>query len=147
MLADGAAIGYLGEIHPNVKQRYSIGARTVFGQIDLDILEKKAELIKPAKPLPKFPENRRDIAMLVKDEILVYDMESAIKEKGGANLESVTLFDIYKGNQIEEGYKSAAFSVSFRSPDRTLKDEEVNAAMKDILANLESKLGARLRDK
>lgn len=90
---------------------------------------------------------QRDIAMLVKDEINVKEIEKIIKAKGGKLLESVKLFDVYKGEQIEKGYKSVAYSILFRSNEKTLTDEEVNSPMKKILKELEEKLQAQLRDK
>ena len=89
----------------------------------------------------------RDISMLVKDEIYVRDIEKEIEANGGQLLENITLFDVYKGGQIAEGYKSVSFSITFRAPDRTLTDDEVNKVMNDILDSLEKKFGAVLRDK
>ena len=89
----------------------------------------------------------RDISMLVKDEIYVRDIEKEIEANGGQLLEDITLFDVYKGGQIAEGYKSVSFSITFRAPDRTLTDDEVNKVMNDILDSLEKKFGAVLRDK
>jgi len=85
--------------------------------------------------------------MLVADSVIVKDIESIIKEKGGKLLEGVQLFDVYKGKQIAEGYKSVAYNISFRANDRTLTDDEINPPMKKIVAELENKLGAQLRDK
>ena len=85
--------------------------------------------------------------MLVKDEIYVRDIEKAIAENAGSLMEDITLFDVYKGGQIAEGYKSVSFSITFRAADRTLVDDDVNSAMTDILAALEEKFGAVLRDK
>ena len=89
----------------------------------------------------------RDISMLVKDEIYVRDIEKEIEANGGQLLENITLFDVYKGGQIAEGYKSVSFSITFRATDRTLTDDEVNKVMNDILDSLEKKFGAVLRDK
>ena len=99
------------------------------------------------KELPKFPAVQRDIAMLVKDDVIVKDIEDIIKAKGGKLLESIQLFDVYKGKQIKEGYKSVAYNISFRAKDKTLTDDEVNSPMKKIVAELRDKLEAELRDK
>ena len=85
--------------------------------------------------------------MLVKDEVYVRDLEKAIDENGGKLVEDITLFDVYKGGQIAEGYKSVSFSITFRAEDRTLVDDDVNSVMTDILSALEQKYGAVLRDK
>jgi phenylalanyl-tRNA synthetase beta chain len=98
------------------------------------------------KDLPKFPATQRDIAMLVKDEVIVKDIEDVIKEKGGKLLEEVKLFDVYKGTQIKDGYKSVAYTITFRA-DHTLTDDEVNAPVNKILKSLKETLSAELREK
>lgn len=138
-------IGYVGEIHPSVAENYSIGAKTYIAVIDMDILVENATFEREYKPLPKYPAMTRDIALLVKDEVIVKDIEDIIKAKGGKLLESIQLFDVFKGKQIQEGYKSVAYNISFRAVDRTLTDDEVNSPMKKILKELEEKLGAVLR--
>lgn len=140
-------IGYIGEIHPQIASNYNIETKVYFGILYLDNLLQLANFDISYKPLPKFPSMQRDIAMLVKDEVNVKEIEKIIKEKGGKLLDSVNLFDVYKGEQIEKGYKSVAYSISFRSNEKTLTDEEVNAPMKKILKELEDKLQAQLRDK
>lgn len=138
-------IGYVGELHPAVLENYSIGTKAYVAVIDVDVLVEKANFNRTFKQLPKFPAMQRDIAMLVEDKVIVKDIEDIIRQKGGKLLEAVELFDVYKGKQIQEGYKSVAYSISFRADDRTLTDEEVNAPMKKILAELEAKLNAQLR--
>ena len=140
-------IGYVGEIHPQIASNYEIETRVYFGVLYIDKLVEIANFDISYKSLPKFPTMQRDIAMLVKDEINVKEIEKIIKAKGGKLLESVKLFDVYKGEQIEKGYKSVAYSILFRSNEKTLTDEEVNSPMKKILKELEEKLQAQLRDK
>lgn len=138
-------IGYIGELHPSVAANYDIDARVYVGVIDMPSILEEANLDREYQPLPKYPAVARDIAMLVKDEILVKDIENVIKQRGGKILESYSLFDVYKGKQIQEGYKSVAYSITFRAPDRTLTEDEVNKSMKKILNGLETTLGAQLR--
>ncbi|MFR4986058.1 MAG: phenylalanine--tRNA ligase subunit beta [Lachnospirales bacterium] len=140
-------IGYVGEIHPQIASNYEIETKVYFGVLYIDKLIEIANFDISYKSLPKFPTMQRDIAMLVKDEINVKEIEKIIKAKGGKLLESVKLFDVYKGEQIEKGYKSVAYSILFRSNEKTLTDEEVNSPMKKILKELEEKLQAQLRDK
>lgn len=140
-------IGYVGEIHPQISSNYEIETKVYFGVLYIDKLVELANFYISYKSLPKFPTMQRDIAMLVKDEINVKEIEKIIKSKGGKLLESVKLFDVYKGEQIEKGYKSVAYSILFRSNEKTLTDEEVNSPMKKILKELEEKLQAQLRDK
>ncbi len=144
---EGQNLGFVGEVHPAVADNYDIGTKVYTAVINMDILAEKADFDKSFKPLPKFPAVQRDIAMLVADSVIVKDIESIIKEKGGKLLEGVQLFDVYKGKQIAEGYKSVAYNISFRANDRTLTDDEINPPMKKIVAELENKLGAQLRDK
>ena len=140
-------IGYIGEIHPQIASNYNIETKVYFGVLYIDKIVELANFEISYKPLPKFPTIQRDIAMLVKDEINVKEIEKIIKAKGGKLLESIKLFDVYKGEQIEKGYKSVAYSILFRSNEKTLTDEEINSPMKKILKELEEKLNAQLRDK
>ena len=82
--------------------------------------------------------------MVVPKEIPVGDIEAMIRQRGGKLLESYNLFDIYEGEQIKEGFKSVAYSITFRASDRTLTDDDVNAAMKKILNGLDG-MGIELR--
>ena len=83
--------------------------------------------------------------MLVKDEVLVKEIEDILKQRGGKILESIELFDVYKGEQVPEGMKSVAYSLTFRAADRTLTDEDVNKTMKKILDGLKKNINAELR--
>lgn len=94
--------------------------------------------------MPGFPAVTRDISMTMPREILAGQIEEIIEKKGGAYLESYHLFDLYEGAQIQEGYKSVAYSIVFRAKDKTLEDGEVNEAMDRILKALEG-LGIELR--
>ncbi len=143
----GEKIGFLGEIHPQTAENYEIGTKVYVAVLNINSLCEKACFDREYMALPKFPSVQRDISMLVKDEVIVKDIENIIKNKGGKLLENIQLFDVYKGKQIQDGYKSVAYNISFRASDRTLTDEEVGAPMKKILKELEEKLGAQLRDK
>ncbi len=144
---EATPIGYVGEVNPKICTAYEIGTKAYIAVLNCDLLYPRATLISPYKPLPKFPPIERDIAMLVKDEVLIRDIEDAIRERGGKLLEEIALFDVYRGKQIADGCKSVAYKLTFRAADRTLVDDEVASAVKKILDNLEKKLGAVLRDK
>jgi len=144
---NGQELGVFGEVHPAVLENYEIGTKAYVAVIDVRVLFGNAKLVSMYEAVPRFPAIRRDIAMLVRDEVLVRDIESAIREKSGKLVEAIKLFDVYKGTSLAEGFKSVAYSISFRAADRTLTDEEVSSTMKKILANLEAKVGAQLRDK
>jgi phenylalanyl-tRNA synthetase beta chain len=97
------------------------------------------------KPLPRYPAVSRDIAVIISDDVQVKDIEKALKCKGGEYLEEIRLFDVYKGEQVPEGKKSVAYTLIFRSPDRTLVDDDVNKVVEDMLNELENSFGAVLR--
>ena len=140
-------LGYVGQVHPSVAKNYSIGTSVYVAVVDINTVIENATFDRQFKELPKFPAVQRDIAMLVKDDVIVKEIEDIIKAKGGKLLESIQLFDVYKGKQIKEGYKSVAYNISFRAKDKTLTDDEVNSPMKKIVAELRDKLDAELRDK
>jgi len=141
----GASAGLVGEIHPEVAEEFETPERTYIGVIEIEPLIRNAVMKVEYKQLPRYPSVTRDIAILVNDEVLAWDIEQTIKEYGGKTLEDIKLFDVYKGKQVPEGYKSMAYSVSFRAGDRTLTDEEVNKSMDKIITALEKRYSARLR--
>ena len=141
---DGSRIGVLGELHPKAAENYGINERVFCLTLDVDLLFSLAEPEKTYTPLPKFPAVTRDLALICDDAISVGTLEKAIVTGGGALVESIKLFDVYKGEQIEKGKKSVAFNIVLRSRENTLTDEQTNAAMKKIMKELE-KTGAALR--
>ncbi len=138
-------LGVMGEVHPSVLENYEISARSYVAMLDFGVLLACADRVSKYTPLPKYPAVTRDIAMLIKDEILVKQVEDIIKGCSGKLLEDVNLFDVYKGEQIPAGMKSVAYSITFRAADRTLTDEEVNKVFEKILNALETNLDAQLR--
>ncbi|WP_300379287.1 phenylalanine--tRNA ligase subunit beta [Clostridium sp.] len=138
-------VGVLGEVHPDVSENYGIDTNCYLAELDLSILFNYADISKKYKALPKFPAVTRDIALLVNDEVLVEEIEDTIKKAGGNLVETVKLFDIYKGAQIPEGKKSIAYAIVYRDEKKTLKDNDVNKVHDKILRSLEYKLGATLR--
>jgi phenylalanyl-tRNA synthetase beta chain len=138
-------IGLIGQISPDVADNFEAPEGTYIGVIDIAPLVENATFSANYKHLPKFPAVTRDIAMLVKDEVLVKQIEAIIKQRSGKILEAIKLFDVYKGKQVPEGMKSVAYSITFRAEDRTLTDEEVNKTMNKILDGLKTNLDAQLR--
>ncbi|SEF70623.1 phenylalanyl-tRNA synthetase beta subunit [Caloramator fervidus] len=138
-------VGVFGEIHPLVAENYEIEDRVYVAEIDLVPLFEAYKTERKYKPLPKYPAVDRDIAILVKDEVAVAEIENIILKVGKDFVESVKLFDVYKGKQVPEGMKSVAYSIIYRREDRTLTDEEVNVIHESIVKALEEKLGAQLR--
>lgn len=146
LMLDGKKVGTVGEVYPEVAENFEAPERTYMGIVDVEPLMEKAELMSKYKPLPKFPAVSRDIAMLVKDEVLVKQIDDIIRQRAGGILEDAWLFDVYKGKQVPEGIKSVAYSITFRAEDRTLTDEDVNKAMAKILEGLKTNLEAQLRE-
>lgn len=139
------SLGYMGELHPSVMEAYDIEAKTYMAEFNFTALVELSNREAKYKALPKFPAMTRDIAILVKDEVASGDIIGLIEANGKGILESVKLFDVYKGKQIEEGWKSMAYALVFRAADRTLTDEEVNKVFQKILSTLETNVEAKLR--
>lgn len=137
-------IGYMGEVHPEVCENYDMKTRAYIAVLDMPVITEMATFDRHFKGIAKHPAVNRDISMVVKKDILVGQIEEVIREKGGHHLESYHLFDIYEGSQIKPGYKSVAYSITFRANDRTLEEKDITAAMDKIIAGLEA-LGIELR--
>ena len=144
ILVNGEQIGIIGELHPKVLENYGIASRAYAGKINVPELRALCSTQKTYKPLPKFPAATRDISVVCNDNVPVAELEKAIKKAVGSILEKVTLFDVYKGEQIEEGKKSVSFSISMRSHDATLTDDQADKAMSKVTEAL-SNLGAERR--
>ena len=138
IIYDGTKIGYMGELHPDVADTYSLGDRTYIVVIDLSIVTKMASFDRKFEGIAKFPAVTRDISMVMPKSVLVGKIEKIIEKRGGSILESYKLFDIYEGAQIKEGYKSVAYSISFRAKDRTLEDKDITPVMEKIFKDLEA---------
>ncbi|MEE1037898.1 MAG: phenylalanine--tRNA ligase subunit beta [Eubacterium sp.] len=139
-------IGIMGEIHPDVAERYGLGTRTYCCELFFDNIMEFANDEIHYTPLPKFPATSRDIAILVDENVAVGDVMTAIREHGTEILEDVKLFDIYRGQQVEEGKKSVAISLVYRHPEKTLTNEETQEVHEDILNTLNEKFDAVLRE-
>ena len=137
-------IGYLGEVHPTVQKNYEIGTRTYVAKLLIDEMQPLAQTEMTYRPLPKFPAITRDLSLVCADEVPVGDLQAAMKKAVGNILEQITLFDVYKGEQIAAGMKSVSFSIRIRSHEGTLTDEQADAAMKRVLKALKEH-GATLR--
>ena len=137
-------IGYLGEVHPTVQKNYDIGTRTYVAKLLIDEMQLLAQTEITYQPLPKFPAITRDLSLVCADEVPVGDLQAAMKNAVGNILEQITLFDVYKGEQIAAGMKSVSFSIRMRSHEGTLTDEQADAAMKRVLKALKEH-GATLR--
>ena len=144
LVRDGQNIGILGELHPAVLEKFGLGARACTARLALSQLFALAQPEKNYTPLPRFPASPRDLALLCDAGLPVAELEKAIRTAGGELLESLELFDVYRGEQIPAGQKSVAYALSFRAADRTLTDGEIDSVLADIFKALEQ-IGATLR--
>lgn len=126
-LGNGRLVGYVGELHPTVCAALDLPPRTVAGELDLDVLTAASGAPLVAQPLSTFPVARTDVALVVEEAVPAADLEAALRAGAGPQLESLTLFDLYRGEQVAGGHKSLAYRLAFRAPDRTLTTEEVSA--------------------
>ncbi len=137
-------VGFLGKIHPNTEKQYDVKNVFVF-ELNLETLvyvEKEALVY---RPIPRFPAITRDIALVVDRDQSAGALEDTIRKAGGELLKDVRVFDVYEGDKVEEGKKSIAFTLTYYDPNRTLTDDEVNKLHEKIVASLNEKNGATLR--
>lgn len=138
-------IGIIGKIHPHLSEKLEIAQDIYYSEINLDLFIDNIKTEKHFKPVPVYPSIEMDIAIMVDEKIGSHEIEQVIWDAGSAMLKGVRLFDLYKGEQIEKGQKSMAYSLIFRGDDRTLKDREVEVEIERIISSLSKSLNARLR--
>ncbi|MCR4956275.1 MAG: phenylalanine--tRNA ligase subunit beta [Lachnospiraceae bacterium] len=137
-------IAMLGEVHPTVCGNYSIKDKVYVAVIEIPVLVKYSNYDFKYEGIAKFPAVNRDLSMLVSKNVLAGEIEQCIRENAGQYLEKVELFDVYEGNQIAAGFKSLAYSLSFRAKDKTLEEAEITAIMNKVIKGL-SKMNVELR--
>jgi len=137
-------IAVLGEVHPKTAEKFDISKKCYVAEIYIDKFEKAEKTLKIYKPLPKFPAVSRDLALICDASLPVGKINAAIKRGGGKLLETVKLFDVYQGSQIEEGKKSVAYNFTLRSENETLTDDQIERTVNKILKELKQ-IGAELR--
>lgn len=141
----GEKAGLIGEVHPDVLESYQINQRVYVFELRLDKLLDKISLMHKYHQLPKYPSITRDLAIVLKEEIPARKVEEIIRAVGKDLIEEVTLFDVYQGEQVAVGQKSLAYSLVYRSPEKTLTDEEINPIQEQLVNRLTNELGASLR--
>jgi phenylalanyl-tRNA synthetase beta chain len=141
LLVGEASIGFAGEVHPKVCTAYGVPPRTAAAEVDLDVLMEHAQQVRGPR-FSSFPVAKEDVALVVADGVTAADMAATLAEGAGELLESVRLFDVYTGEQIEAGHKSLAFALRFRAPDRTLTEQETSAARDAAVALAAERHGA-----
>ncbi|MCX4979801.1 phenylalanine--tRNA ligase subunit beta [Streptomyces sp. NBC_00572] len=138
-------VGHAGELHPRVVKAFGLPARACAMEIDLDLLEKANEGPLKAPRISSFPVATQDVALVVADDVPAAEVEAALAEGAGELLESIRLFDVYTGDQLDEGTKSLAYALKFRAEDRTLTVDEATAARDAAVALASERTGAVLR--
>ncbi len=134
---EGVRIGEIGEVHPLVRRNYEIGDRAYVAVIDIPAVLPFATFDRKYTGIAKYPAVTRDISMIVPHAVTAAEIEKVIAQRGGKILESYRLFDIYEGAPITKGFKSMAYSLVFRHPDKTMEESEITSAMNKILNGLE----------
>ena len=138
-------LGELGQLLPTLAKKYDLRDAVFLAEFNLDLLLSKRNPAKAFKALPQFPSSRRDVAMLVPEAVTHDAVLQAVKQAKAANLETVELFDVFRGKSVPEGQKSLAYAFTYRAADKTLTDADVNAAHEKITTALKTQLQAELR--
>lgn len=142
-----AVLGEVGRIDPGICARVDVKVPVYAAVLALDTLRQSASHeIAKYRELPRFPAAYRDLAVVVDDVVAVGALEATIRLAGGEVLENVSLFDLYRGKPLPEGKKNVAFAMAYRRSDRTLTDEEADAAHRSIVEVLGREFGAKLRE-
>ena len=135
----------MGELHPETAANYGFDKRVLAAVLDFETVFMHADLTRKYHPLPKYPAATRDLAFVCDEALEAGAIEAVMKKAGGKLLESVTLFDVYRGVQVGAGKKNMAFSLSFRAADHTITAEETDKAIRKILTLMDRELGLNLR--
>ena len=144
-LLDGTLVGHVGELHPKVVSALSLPPRTVGGELDVDVLTRASVDTPQAVTLVRSPLAYMDLAVVVDEGVSAAAVESSLRAGAGEHLESVALFDVYRGDQLASGTKSLAYRLNFRAPDRTLRNEEVATFRDAAMARVAADHGATQR--
>ncbi len=146
ILIGDATVGVMGQVDKKAAKIFDIKQDCFAAELDCERLIACESGLAQYAPLPKFPASSRDIALVVDKSVRAEDIHTFIRKTGGDLVESVTLFDLFTGQPVPEGKKSLAYAIQFRSPEKTLEDDEVDRVYKQIVAGLEKNFDARLRE-
>ncbi|HPS80912.1 MAG TPA: phenylalanine--tRNA ligase subunit beta [Candidatus Limiplasma sp.] len=142
---DGIPYAQIGEVHPTVREAFGLPKRAVMAELNLQALLEHAVPMGELKPLPRFPSVARDLAMVMDETVAVGPLMAAMRRAGGNLLETIEMFDVYRGAQVGVGKKSVAFSLTFRASDRTLTEPEITKAMDKVQRSCAEQYGAVIR--
>ncbi len=148
LMLNDKVLGWMGELHPKVKENLDFrgDGAIMAADLDLDLLLPKVRDAVKFNPVSNYPAVQEDLAVVVDTTVSVADVAAAIDRAGGFLLKKVELFDVYEGDSIPDGKRSLAFHLAFQSPDKTLKDKDVAKLRNKIIGGLKHKLGATIRD-
>ena len=144
IVRNGEAIGYIGALHPSLAKQFSINGNLYLFEINQEKLQ--LGQVTSFNNLSKFPESKRDIAIVVDEQSVFDDLKAIIQSSAGEFLKNVTLFDVYQGQGVEKGRKSLAINLTWQHPSRTLNEEEVNSSIQQVVSALAEQAQAVLRD-
>jgi phenylalanyl-tRNA synthetase beta chain len=145
-LGEKLFLGTLGQLLPTLAKKYDLRDAIFLAELNLDQLLARRNPTKSFKSLPQFPSSRRDVAMLVPETVTHDAVLQTVKQTKPANLESVELFDVFRGKNVPDGQKSLAYAFTYRSAEKTLTDADVNSAHAKIVEAIKSKLQATVRE-
>jgi phenylalanyl-tRNA synthetase beta chain len=145
LVVDDVIVGYAGELSPRACDEAGLPRRTCAMELNLDVVIAHAQGVVTARGLSTFPVAKEDVALVVDASVPAQDVQNALAAGAGPLLESVRLFDVYSGDQVQAGKKSLAFALRFRAPDRTLNVDEVTAARTAAVEAAQTTFGAVLR--
>jgi phenylalanyl-tRNA synthetase beta chain len=144
ILREGKIIGFIGALHPNLQQRLSINNAVFMFEIQMSAL---IDANLPAfKSLSKYPEVRRDIAVIVDQTLTADELLAVVNQEAGETLIDLIIFDVYQGKGIESNRKSLALGLTYQHPSRTLNEDEINESVARVVSALKNKFGAILRE-
>ncbi|WBW50394.1 phenylalanine--tRNA ligase subunit beta [Peptoniphilus equinus] len=145
IFVEGMSLGVFGEVHPQVLENYDIKKAVYVAELDFYKLVSRAKTNYTFKPIAKFPSVKRDLAFVIDERVSAGDLEQVARDNAGALLETFEIFDIYRSEAIGKGKKSVAFSMVFRSPEKTLVDDEINPVVEAITQAMKATFDAQLR--
>ncbi|MDQ7989539.1 MAG: phenylalanine--tRNA ligase subunit beta [Candidatus Dactylopiibacterium sp.] len=140
---DGALVGYMGELHPALVQRYDLGSAPVAFELELDAV--LAAGVPAFAELPRHPAVQRDLAIVVANRVTADELLRVLRAAGGSVVRGIELFDVYAGKGVAPEHKSIALRATLQHPDRTLEEAEIDNAMRALVSAAERELGGQLR--
>ncbi|TCK01587.1 phenylalanyl-tRNA synthetase beta subunit [Volucribacter psittacicida] len=144
IMLEGQEIGFIGQIHPSITQKLGLNGKVFACEVIVRAIAHRD--VANAKEISRFPSNRRDLAVVVQQDIAASDVLEVCREVAGEKLAQINLFDVYQGTGVAEGHKSLAISLIIQDSEKTLGDEEINAVISQVVTELKQRFNAYLRD-